>query len=397
MKAFLSHLAIPVVLIVVLITGCGKDISVDPTADDGNFNETYIVVLDLNQGNNIQGAGSTKNQITSFIASNNIALDKVSFIYTKALTGFAAELTSDQLAKLNSNKLVKYIEKDKLISLPPISIEAKPTKPGTDPTQPAQSTPWGIGAVGGALTGTTFARTAWIIDTGIDLDHPDLNVVTTKCTTFVTTNPDRRNADDGNGHGTHVAGTVGAKNNTIGVVGVAPGCNLVAVKVLNYNGSGYISWIVAGIDYVAVEAESGDVANMSLGGSGNTSLDEAVENLADAGIHVVVAAGNSSADASYYSPARVNHANVYTISAHNSSYYWASWSNYGDPVDWCAPGVSIYSTYKGGTYATLSGTSMATPHVTGIIVAEGGVSQSSYNEGYVTGDPDNPDDPLASR
>jgi len=408
MKALLSRFAVPVLLFAVILAGCSKDSSVDPVADSGSNNEAYIVVLDFNQGNSIQGGGSEKSQIAGFIASNNIALEKVSFIYTKVLTGFAAELTADQLAKLNTNKLVKYIEKDKLVSLPPITINKKPSNPGnpgSDPDpQPSETTPWGITAVGGALTNTTFTRAAWIIDTGIDLDHPDLNVDVARSETFVTTNPDKRSADDGHGHGTHVAGTVGAIDNEIGVIGVAPGCSLVAVKVLNSRGSGYISWIVAGVNYVASEASDGDVANMSLGGGLSSALDEAVGNLASLSsksIHVVVAAGNESSNALNYSPANLgdDYDRVYTISAHNSTYYWASFSNYGSPVDWCAPGVYIPSTYKDGGYATMSGTSMAAPHVAGIITSGSTIviSSNGSNGGYVIDKPQTNTYKMASR
>ena len=196
--------------------------------------------------------------------------------------------------------------------------------------------------------------------------------------------------DDQNGHGTHVAGTVGAKNNTTGVVGVASDALVVAVRVLNRNGSGTTSGVIAGVDYVAANAAAGDAANMSLGGGASTALDNAVL-AASSSCPFAVAAGNDSANANNYSPARVNGPNVYTVSSMTSSNTWSSFSNYGNPpVDYCAPGSSIYSTYKGGGYTTLSGTSMASPHVCGILLI-GGIT----SDGNVAGDPDGNPDPIA--
>ena len=217
-----------------------------------------------------------------------------------------------------------------------------------------------------------------------------MNVDISRSKTFVATS---KSADDDNGHGSHVAGTIAAKNNNIGVVGVAPNATLVAVKVLNRSGSGSYSGVIAGIDYVAATAKSGDVANMSLGGPVDDGLDLAVSKAALKGIKFALAAGNESDDANNHSPARVNGANVYTVSAMDVNNVFASFSNYGNPpVDFCAPGVSILSTYKGGGYATLSGTSMAAPHVAGLLLLGAIVA-----DGEVTGDPDGNPDPVAHK
>lgn len=395
MRQLLLRFAMLVFLPAIFFVACQKDSPMEPSADEARLSQTYIVVLDFSTENTIQGTVSVKARINQFIASKGIAPEKVSFVYTNALIGFAAELTADEYKAIDSDKLVKYIEIDKIVSLPPFTINAKPSKPGGG-TPPAQTTPWGITAVGGAASGT-FTKKAWIIDTGIDLDHPDLNVNTSLSRTFVTSGPDSRNADDANGHGTHVAGTIGAKNDDYGVVGVAPGCTLVAIKVLNRNGSGTLSAVIAGVDHVAGNASTGDVANMSLGGGVSTSLDDAVYNAAAGGVLFAIAAGNESSSATNSSPARVNHVNVYTVSAHNSSFSWASFSNYGNPpIDYCAPGVSVYSTYKDKGYATLSGTSMAAPHVAGILVTGSAFATSSNgNSGYVYNDPDGTPDKLA--
>lgn len=233
--------------------------------------------------------------------------------------------------------------------------------------------------------------TAWILDTGIDLDHPDLNVDVSRSVTMFNSGRDANSADDLNGHGSHVAGTVGAIDNNIGVIGVAPGITLVAVKVLDRRGSGSYSGVIAGVDYVAGVAANGDVANMSLTGPVSQTLDDAVLAAAQAGVKFALAAGNDSFDANNLSPARVNHANVYTISSFAEGDNWSSFSNFGNPpVDYCAPGSYILSTYKNGGTATMSGTSMASPHVCGLL-ALGNITTN----GYVSGDPDGDADPIA--
>ena len=178
--------------------------------------------------------------------------------------------------------------------------------------------------------------------------------------------------DDKDGHGTHTAGTVGAKDNSIGVVGVAAGITLVPMKVLNDNGSGYFSWSIAAFDDIAANGSSGDVVNYSVGpGSRYTSstLDNAVKAVGAEGIHFCMSAGNSNDDTQYYSPARTNATNVYTIASMTSSLSKSSFSNYGSSVDYWEPGSGVYSTYKNNSYATLSGTSMASPHAAGILAA----------------------------
>jgi subtilisin family serine protease len=199
--------------------------------------------------------------------------------------------------------------------------------------------------------------------------------------------------DDGNGHGTHVAGTIAAINNGIGVVGVAAGATAIPVKVLDSRGSGSYSGVIAGVDYVGANGAKGDVANMSLGGPVSQALDDAVKGASDNGIIFTLAAGNSSEDANESSPARINGTNIYTISAMNSSDNWASFSNFGNPpVDYCAPGVSIKSTWKDGSYNTISGTSMAAPHAAGVLLLG-----AANSDGTVIGDPDGSPDPIIHR
>ncbi len=301
-------------------------------------------------------------------------------VYSAGIPGFAVKLTDSEVASLEKNPNIRGIWPDMMFIL------AKPA-PAPVPL-PAEVTPPGITRVGGGAT-YTGTKKAWIIDTGIDLDHQDLNVDAASGRTFVarTTTP-----NDDNGHGTHCAGIVAAIDNTVGVVGVAAGAKVVPVKVLDKRGSGAMSIIIAGVDFVTASAPAGDAANMSLGGSAYEPLDLAVAAMGAKGIFVSLAAGNESDDANNHSPARANGPNIFTLSACDKYDVWAYFSNYGNPpIDYCAPGVSILSTYNNGGLATMSGTSMAAPHACGVLLATGGKATIS---GYVTGDPDGNPDPI---
>jgi subtilisin family serine protease len=163
-----------------------------------------------------------------------------------------------------------------------------------------------------------------------------------------------------------VAGIVAAKDNTIGVVGVAPGAPLTGVKVLNCAGVGTVSGVIKGVDWVTTHAIKPAIANMSLGGGASNALDTAVKNSANSGVFYSIAAGNSGDDACNYSPARAGtHNGVMTTAATDQNEQDPSWSNFGSCVDIWAPGVGILSTKKGGGTTTMSGTSMAAPHVGG--------------------------------
>ena len=256
-----------------------------------------------------------------------------------------------------------------------------------------QSTPWGVNRVGGAGDGSNLTSRAWVIDSGIDLDHPDLNVDTTVDYDVIDRDD---NADDGYGHGTHVAGIIGALNNTAGVVGVAAGARVVPIRVLNNFGVGPDSGVIEGIDYVAGIAVAGDVINLSLVADQlDPIMDAAVANAAAKGISVVIAAGNNGANAANYSPGRTNGAGIYTVSAFGSRDTWARFSNYGNPpIDFGEPGVDILSTDKGGTYSTKSGTSMAAPHLAGILLLN--PAGPKYG-GTVKRDPDGSADVIGVR
>jgi subtilisin family serine protease len=282
----------------------------------------------------------------------------VRYVYEHALSGYAATLSEDQLGALASDSRVDFIERDG-------TVAAVTTQTGAA---------WGIDRIDQrsfpldstfTYTNTGAGVKAYIIDTGIRVSHSE----------FGRRAIDGYDAVDGslpaadcNGHGTHVSGTVGGATS-----GVAKGVTLVAVRVLNCNGSGTISGVIAGVDWVTADHAAGQpaAANMSLGGSVSSALDTAVRNSIADGVSYAVAAGNGNfvgiaQNACKYSPARVTEA--MTIGATDQTDKKASWSNYGDCVDWFAPGVSITSAWNTSDAATItiSGTSMATPHTAGV-------------------------------
>lgn len=384
------------IAILSLMFSCEKQQNIQPPVNDSDFVTSsaddiiagqYIVLLE-GEVSSLKSAVADETlrkemisqEATKVLSKSGVANKKLNRVYASAVRGFSVSLSEDEAASLKQQQGVYGVWADRVVTL---------KKPGTVPTDPpAQSVPYGITRVGSvSYSGDNIA---WIIDTGIDLDHPDLNVNTAKSVTYV----DRTTtAEDDNGHGSHCAGIVAAIDNEIGVVGVAAGATVVGVKVLNRRGSGTMTAIIAGVDYVAANAAPGDVANMSLGGSVYEPLDLAVEALGETGVLVALAAGNESDDANNHSPARANGTNIYTVSAMDINDNFASFSNFGNPpIDYCAPGVSILSTYKSGGYATMSGTSMAAPHVCGLLLATDG---NLSTDGAVNGDPDGDADPIA--
>lgn len=310
----------------------------------------------------------------------------VAHVYSAALRGFSTTVSATQLEKVKNDPRVAFVSEDRIVRTS--IVQGKGQK--APAPQPPQTTPTGvsrIGALANPNKGTGIGVA--VIDTGIELNHPDLsaNIVANKSCIL-----GKKNGNDDNGHGTHVAGTIAALDNTIGVIGVAPQAKLIAVKVLNAAGSGTWSTVICGIDWVTANAAAHNikVANMSLGGSGtsdnncgatnNDALHKAICNSTAAGVTYVVAAGNSSSDASGFLPAAYNDT-VITVSAladsdgqpgglgaptlYGADDTFATFSNFGSVVDLGAPGVDILSTWTGGGYNTISGTSMATPHVAG--------------------------------
>ncbi|MEN9908539.1 MAG: hypothetical protein RLZZ540_1688 [Bacteroidota bacterium] len=277
----------------------------------------YVVVLKENMSGKYatqkysERILSLKKDYLARFSDIKLTSEKIKQTYGYGVSGFAAELNEEQLLSLRKDSRIKSIEQDYTITLnPDLSIlKGKPSGGGSG--SPAQVTPWGISRVGGGLSG--IGKTAWIIDTGIDLTHPDLDVDTSRSKSFLG-GIDANNPNDGNGHGTHVAGTVAAIDNTIGVIGVAAGAKVVAVRVLDSRGSGSYSGVIAGVEYVGANGKVGDAANMSLGGPVSSALNDAVIT-ASANVKFAIAAGNESDDANNHSPASANGTNIYTVSA----------------------------------------------------------------------------------
>jgi len=281
---------------------------------------------------------------------------EIEFVYEHALQGYAAQISEARIGELARDRRVARIERDQVVHAVELVEQSGPTwgldriddRAGLDKSYTYEATGAGV--------------TAYIIDTGIRVTHDEFgNRASHGRDVF----SDGRNGDDCNGHGTHVAGTVGGST-----YGVAKAVNLVAVRVLDCNGSGTWAGVIAGIDWVTANAAKPAVANMSLGGGASTSVDDAVRNSISRGISYAVAAGNGNRagvaqDACNYSPARVPEA--MTIGASTQSDAKTSWSNYGSCVDWFAPGYQITSAWidSDTDTNTISGTSMATPHTAG--------------------------------
>ncbi|MFJ8577709.1 S8 family peptidase [Micromonospora sp. NPDC093277] len=272
----------------------------------------------------------------------------VGTVWSAALTGYSAKMSEGQARRLAADPAVAYVEQDRVVTV-------QATQTGAT---------WGLDRIdqrnlplNGSFTYPNTASNvrAYIIDTGIRITHSNFGGRASWGTNTVDSNN-----TDCNGHGTHVAGTVGSNT-----YGVAKGVRLVAVKVLNCSGSGTTAGVVNGVNWVTANAVKPAVANMSLGGGASTTLDNAVANSVSSGVTYAIAGGNDNANACNYSPARVSSA--ITVGATTSTDARASYSNYGSCVDIFAPGSSITSTWSTSDSATntISGTSMATPHVAG--------------------------------
>ncbi|MEU8117410.1 S8 family peptidase [Spirillospora sp. NPDC049024] len=301
--------------------------------------------------------------------------------FGKVLNGFAAKLSSDQLTKLRRTPGVASIEQDAVVR--------------ADTTQ-SNPPSWGIDRIDQTALPLSKSYTynstgagvyAYIIDTGIYTSHPQFGGRASNV--YDATGG---NGVDCNGHGTHVAGTVGSTS-----YGVAKNVYLRGVRVLNCQGSGTYSGVIAGMNWVASNHSNPAVANMSLGGGYSSSVNSAANSLASSGVFLAVAAGNDNGNACNYSPASA--ANATTVAASTSSDAKASYSNYGSCVDLYGPGSSITSTWLNGGTNTISGTSMATPHVTGVAAlykaANGNASYSTIRSwltsnavsGVISGNP----------
>jgi subtilisin family serine protease len=385
MKKIIQHTL--ALLALLLVTFSCTQNPVDPIKDPGVQNSTYIVVFNQD-GNSIQSNNVNAN-IKEIFSKHGIELSALKYTYDVVLTGFAATLTEYQVKALIADKSIKYVEKDQVIALDD-ELEGVILK-GRPPTETPPTTNWGIQSIGGNVQANSSTGVAWVVDTGIDYDRSELNVDKNLSWNYVN---NTSNANDDNGHGSHCAGIIAANNSDIGI---CKGAKVIAIKVLDSRGNGWDSDIIEGLDYIGSKLYlfNLNAVNMSLGGTISQSLDDAVTRLAGNGANICIAAGNSKKFAGNYSPSRVNGTKIFTISAHDINGKFASFSNWGNPpVDYAAPGVTIYSCYKDGGYAWMSGTSMAAPHCCGIILARGG--SIGFN-GYVTNDRDNDPDKKAHR
>jgi subtilisin len=338
--------------------------------------------------------------------------------YGTALFGFAASVPATQVEALRRSPMVAHLEADQPVSLPKPVFEPAPARAmgegATEPSSSTQVVPWGIDRTGARNNGSTGSGiSVYVLDTGIDPAHPDLEanlgeghtVFESTCRGNSKNCPPPPTWHDDHGHGTHVAGTIGAADNGSGVVGVAPEVTLHAVKVMGADGRGSRSGIIAGVDWVAGHnADRPRVANMSLGGAGEKfgtctadglvgstdAYHAALCNARNMGVVFAVSAGNSGADAAFQAPAAFYDAAI-TVSAtscrfdgealvqicESGSEAFTTWSNWGVgsdeewrseaslPVAIAAPGANVLSTWIGGDYRYASGTSMAAPHVAG--------------------------------
>ena len=296
----------------------------------------------------------------------------------KIIPGVVCSLPQKAIKALEKNPKIAYIEKDILVGKPPWAG-------GKEKEQPPETLEWGVDRIDADLVwdinddltvdegaNTGLGIKVAILDTGIDKDHLDLQANIKGGVNFVSKpwwkEPDPNKWDDDNGHGTYCAGIVAAVENDIGVIGVAPNVWLYAVKVLDKTGSGYLSWIIAGIDW-CVENDI-QVISMSLGTSEySQALKDACDNAYAKGLILVAAAGNDGDEDPTTNevlyPAK--YSSVIAVAATDINDNTPTWSAEGEEVELAAPGVDVRSTWKGGTYETHSGTSAACPHVSGTV------------------------------
>lgn len=391
---FLRKITFFLITGVIVIAACKKETDKNPDTTSigpdecvqkanitsgGTVSGRYIVAY---KASSISARGITAERLNSvgsdLLSKNNINKAALKQSFAGEPGGFIADLSADEATRLSHDENIAAIEPDRIISLGTCFIVAEP-----------RLVTWNVNRVG---YGNGIGKTAWIIDSGIDFDHPDLTVDISRSKSFVS---GESSAEDENGHGTHVAGIIGAKNNTFGVLGIASGATLVSLRVLDKDGSGLLSSIIQALAYINTHALPGDVVNMSVGNDEGISatLDEQVRSTAAKGIFIAIAAGNEKEQANKYSPARTNATNVFTVSAVDSLDRFASFSNYGnDVVDYAAPGIRILSTFINGKYAYMSGTSMAAPHVAGLLLLKGNAITGSGN---AKNDPDGTPDLIA--
>ncbi len=356
---------------------------VEPTASSKAVEGKYIVVLK----ESTHQSGQTLRE--RLLARNGFDASRISDVFQGGFNGFAGRFNKDEINRLKADASVAYVEPEQAVLLGKETKTASASSTSTSTsttTTSTQTIPWGVARVG---YGDGTGKTVWVIDSGVQSSHPDLNVDKVRSKSFIS---GVTSWEDGYGHGTGVAGIIGAKNNGIGVVGVAANATIVALRVFDNTGYGTLTRIYSALNHVYKNGKPGDVVNMSLRVNASTMLDDLVKKTAARGIYIAVAAGNSYIDCKNDSPARVVAPNVFVVSNMDSYGNFNKSSNFGTSVKFSAPGTSIYTTWKGGGYVSGTGTSYAAPHIAGILALTGGKVRS---QGTVAGDPDGKPDPIA--
>lgn len=372
-----------------------------------NATQTYIVFLD-----GIPGAdhANVSGRVSAILHSLG-TLHQPQEVFDR-LNGFSIKLNEQQAQRLRALGGVQSVEADGQVQVVEPTHHDIVTGMALTPTGNGYASsgdylPWGISAVWNGkfdpinATNRAAGKFAFVIDTGISSSTNDLNVDSLSGYNWIN---GTANAADDNGHGTHVAGTIAALANGFGVVGIAPGATVVPLKVLDASGGGSLTNVISAINYTLNTISSrgigmsSAVINLSLGSQTSyTSLDTAIRNAAGQGMRFSIAAGNNGSDVDGFTPARTgNHANVYTVSAVDSSYRMASWSNWDkltakdrvDNIDYADPGVNVVSLgMTSGSLVNMSGTSMASPHMAGILLA-GSPSSGGLVTPYFSGTAD---------
>lgn len=375
------------------MAGCQKDELIEetiptPTDPSTTSNEVagkFIVVLKDGEANN---AKTVRERV---LGAHGIGRERVKDVFDGVNDGFTGNLTAEQVELLRNDENVAHIEPEQAVLLgkpSKNSISTSSTTTTTTSTTSTQVIPWGVARVG---YGDGTGKTVWVIDSGVDSKHPDLNVDVARSKSFIS---GVTSFEDEYGHGTGVAGIIGAKNNNIGVIGVAANATIVALRVFDKNGAGTLTRIYSALNHVYKNGKPGDVVNMSLRVDGSILLDDMVRKTAARGIFIAVASGNSYVDCKNDSPARVVASNVFVVSNMTETGSFNLTSNFGQSVNFAAPGSNIRTTWKGSSYATGNGTSYAAPHVAGILALNSGKVNA---QGTVVGDPDGKPDAIALR
>jgi len=354
--------------LVFAFNACQEDPILEPkTPDSDIIRGQYIVVMYTGVETKStewpsfeEGIKLATERTTELLEDNSISVSNIEFVYGFVANGFSATLTDEELLRLREDERVVYIEPVRRVTLSSTQTNAT----------------WGLDRVDQrnlplnrtyTWNGTGAGVWVFVFDTGIRYGHVEFGT-----RAFFGFDAFGGNGSDGNGHGTHVAGTIGG--NTFGV---AKSANLVSIRVLNNAGSGTTSGIIAGMDWVAANHIKPAVANMSLGAPASTTVDNAVTRLFNAGVPVIVAAGNSNLDACGFSPARA--ARAFSVGSTTSTDARSSFSNFGSCVEIFAPGSSITAAWHTSNTAinTISGTSMAAPHVAGAAAIFMGINRTA--------------------